>query len=84
MVLAGGVLLASLHAGGPLVVLDAMALLDFPSGSQQVATDFLDAGGWVLVVGVGLAALGVALYYRRHPRSELPAVPETAGASADE
>lgn len=84
MVLAGGVLLVSLYAGGPLVVLAAMALLDFPSGSQQVATDFLDAGGWVVLAGIALAALGVALYHRRRPRPEMPAVPETTGASADE
>lgn len=84
MVLAGGVLLVSLSAGGPLMALAAMALLDIPSGSREAAADFLGGGGGVLLAGVALATLGVALYYRRHPRPELPAVPGTTEASADE
>ncbi len=75
VVLAIGAVLASFYVGGPLVVLAVMAALDLPSGSRQVAADFINGGGWVLLAVGGLAALGVGLYYLAcHRGAELPAV----------
>lgn len=60
MVLAIGAITASFYAGGPIGVLVAMAALDFPSGSQQVASDLISGGAW-LFVALGFVVVGIGL-----------------------
>ncbi len=77
-----GLTLVSFPVGGPLVALTAMALLDFPSGSRQVATDFIDGGGWVLLLLSASVMLGIALHFLRQRRAvKSPALPHDTGSA---
>lgn len=84
VLVAVGVLLASLPFGGPLAVLAVMALLDVPSGFQETATDFISDGGWAVLALGGLIALGVGLYaVRRHREPAAAGMPQGNGAAHD-
>lgn len=63
---------AGFSAGGPLLALAGLVLLDVPAGSREAATDFVDGGGWMLLAAIGVAALGVALYALTHPAVAVP------------
>ena len=68
------IVLASLPIGGPLVALPAMAVLDLPPGSHDVAADFISGGGWAVLLATGLIALIAAFYAGRgrEPSAPLP------------
>ncbi|HEY8082306.1 MAG TPA: hypothetical protein VIE64_01950 [Solirubrobacterales bacterium] len=74
-----GVLAVAAMVGIPIVGLPvaavAIGVFDFPPGSQDLASDFLDNGGWVAVAAVGLVLLAVGIYaIKRQRETELSTV----------
>lgn len=78
-----GAMTVSFYAGGPIGPVAAMAALDFPPGSRDVASDLIDSGAWVLLVLGGLAALGLGLYQLR-PHREAASAPASDNESPHE